>query len=62
MLALAVAQGVAFTTMLMDSWYLTPALVKTLAERQIDWVSLLKRNRKLKTGNNQTINFHHQDS
>jgi hypothetical protein len=50
LLALAVAQGVAFTTMLMDSWYLTPALVKTLAERQIDWVSLLKRNRKLETG------------
>ena len=36
--------------MLMDSWYLTPALVKTLAELQIDWVSLLKRNRKLETG------------
>jgi SRSO17 transposase len=50
LLAKAVAQGVAFTTMLMDSWYLTPALVKTLADLQIDWVSLLKRNRKLETG------------
>jgi SRSO17 transposase len=50
LLALAVEQGVAFTTMLMDSWYLTPALVKTLADLHIDWVSLLKRNRKLETG------------
>jgi Transposase DDE domain len=50
LLAKAVAQGVAFTTMLMDSWYLTPALVKTLADLHIDWVSLLKRNRKLETG------------
>ena len=50
LLAKALAQGVAFTTMLMDSWYLTPALVNTLAEHQIDWVSLLKRNRKLETG------------
>ncbi len=34
LLTKAVAQGVTFTTMLMDSWYLTPALVKTLASIQ----------------------------
>jgi SRSO17 transposase len=45
----AIDQGVPFTTMLIDSWYLTPDLVKTLASDKIDWVSLLKRNRKLKT-------------
>jgi SRSO17 transposase len=50
LVAQAVTQGLPFTTMLMDSWYLTPALVKTLADLHIDWVSLLKRNRKLETG------------
>ncbi len=36
-----------FTTVLMDSWYLTPELVATLKKHQLDWVSLLKKNRKL---------------
>ncbi len=36
-----------FTTVLMDSWYLAPALVAALKEHQLDWVSLLKKNRKL---------------
>jgi SRSO17 transposase len=49
LVAQAVTQGLPFTTMVMDSWYLTPALVKTLADLHIDWVSLLKRNRKLET-------------
>ncbi len=31
----------------MDSWYLTPELAATLKEYQLDWVSLLKKNRKL---------------
>ncbi len=34
-----------FTTVLMDSWYLAPALVAALKEHQLDWVSLLKKNR-----------------
>ena len=36
-----------FTTVLMDSWYLAPDIVVTLKEHQLDWVSLLKKNRKL---------------
>ncbi len=36
-----------FTTVLMDSWYLAPELVVALKEYQLDWVSLLKKNRKL---------------
>ncbi len=36
-----------FTTVLMDSWYLAPDIVVALKEQQLDWVSLLKKNRKL---------------
>lgn len=36
-----------FTTVLMDSWYLAPEIVVALKEHQLDWVSLLKKNRKL---------------
>ncbi len=36
-----------FTTVLMDSWYLAPDIVAVLKEHQLDWVSLLKKNRKL---------------
>ncbi len=36
-----------FTTVLMDSWYLSPDIVVALKEHQLDWVSLLKKNRKL---------------
>ena len=36
-----------FTTVLMDSWYLAPDLVAVMKEYQLDWVSLLKKNRKL---------------
>ncbi len=36
-----------FTTVLMDSWYLAPDIVATIKEHQLDWVSLLKKNRKL---------------
>ncbi len=31
----------------MDSWYLAPDLVAVMKEYQLDWVSLLKKNRKL---------------
>jgi SRSO17 transposase len=43
----AIERGLPFTTVLMDSWYLSPELVETLAEYHKDWVSLLKCNRKL---------------
>ena len=33
----------------MDSWYLSEDLVKTLADRGKDWVSLLKKNRKVES-------------
>ena len=36
-----------FSTVLMDSWYLAPDLVAALNKHQLDWVSLLKKNRKL---------------
>jgi hypothetical protein len=36
-----------FSTVLMDSWYLAPDIVAALKEYQLDWVSLLKKNRKL---------------
>ena len=31
----------------MDSWYLAPDIVTALKEHHLDWVSLLKKNRKL---------------
>jgi SRSO17 transposase len=49
LLTQAIEQGVPFTTVLMDSWYLSAQLVAALAEANKDWVSLLKRNRNLET-------------
>jgi len=43
----AVQRGVPFGTVLFDSWYLSQELVLVLAELQIDWVSLAKKNRNL---------------
>ena len=43
----AIERGVPFKTVLMDSWYLSPELVQSLAQSQKDWVSLLKHNRNL---------------
>jgi SRSO17 transposase len=43
----AVEQGLPFSTLLFDSWYLSPELVALLAEYEKDWVSLLKSNRNL---------------
>ena len=45
----AMDQGIPFQTVLMDSWYLSEALVKTLADQQKDWVSLLKKNRNVES-------------
>ena len=38
-----------FTTVLMDSWYLAPEIVAILREHHLDWVSLLKKNRKARS-------------
>jgi SRSO17 transposase len=43
----SIGRGLAFTTVLMDSWYLSAELVEALAQHQKDWVSLLKHNRNL---------------
>jgi SRSO17 transposase len=38
-----------FQTVLMDSWFLAPELVKLLTRVGKDWISLIKKNRKLET-------------
>jgi SRSO17 transposase len=43
----AIAGNLPFSTVLMDSWYLSPDLLAKLAEYHKDWVSLLKCNRNL---------------
>ena len=43
----AIRQQIPFQTVLMDSWFLSPELVRQLARLHKDWVSLLKTNRKL---------------
>lgn len=45
----AIARQIPFQTVLMDSWFLSPELVRLLARLDKDWVSLLKQNRKLET-------------
>jgi SRSO17 transposase len=45
----AIESRIAFTTVLMDSWYLSPDLIQYLKDYDKDWVSLLKRNRNLET-------------
>ncbi|MCA1607091.1 MAG: transposase, partial [Acidobacteria bacterium] len=41
------ARGLPFQVVLMDSWYLAEDLVAVLKKEELDWVSLLKKNRKL---------------
>lgn len=43
----AIARQLPFQTVLMDSWFVSPDLVKVLAHHHKDWVSLVKSNRKL---------------
>jgi len=43
----AIHQEVPFSVVLMDSWYLCDDIVDLLKEHQINWVSLLKKNRNL---------------
>jgi SRSO17 transposase len=45
----AVDRKLPFSVVLFDSWYLAEELVTALAEEKKDWVSMLKRNRKLET-------------
>lgn len=45
----AIARGVPFETVLMDSWYLSEELVKSLADQKKNWVSLLKKNRNIES-------------
>jgi SRSO17 transposase len=46
----AVARGLPFQVCLMDSWYVGPEVIACLTRHKLDWVSLLKKNRKLETG------------
>jgi len=43
----AIERGVPFSTVLIDSWYLSRELVEELKSKNKDWVSLLKANRNL---------------
>ena len=45
----AIEHDIPFKTVLMDSWYLSEDLVKTLADSEKDWVSLLKKNRNVES-------------
>lgn len=54
----AIDHGLAFSTVLIDSWYLSPELVASLAAANKDWVSLLKRNRNLETQSFQLKDAH----
>lgn len=45
----AIERSLPFKTVLMDSWYLSEDLVKTLADEKKDWVSLLKKNRNVES-------------
>jgi hypothetical protein len=45
----AIERALPFKTVLMDSWYLSEDVVKTLADAQKDWVRLLKKNRNVES-------------
>ncbi len=45
----AVRGKLPFKIVLMDSWYLAPLVLESLGKHELDWVSLLKKNRKLET-------------
>ncbi len=49
LLEAAIGHKVPFGVLLFDGWYLSEELVKAAARRKKDWVSILKRNRKLET-------------
>jgi SRSO17 transposase len=43
----AIERGLPFSTVLIDSWYLSPTFIAHLQQHDQDWVSLLKTNRNL---------------
>ena len=45
----ALERGLPFETVLFDGWYLAPNLVQTIEAQHKDWISILKKNRKLET-------------
>lgn len=52
----AVERRLPFGVVLMDSWYLAEELIEVLSEHKLDWVSLLKKNRKLETASFTLLN------
>ena len=53
----AIRQKVPFGVVVFDAWYLAEDLVRVLARRRKDWLSLLKKNRLL-----ETASFHVRDA
>jgi hypothetical protein len=53
----AIRQKVPFRVVVFDAWYLAEDLVRVLARRRKDWLSLLKKNRLL-----ETASFHLRDA
>ena len=53
----AIRQKVPFGVVVFDAWYLAEDLVRVLARRRKDWLSLLKKNRLL-----ETASFHLRDA
>lgn len=49
LLGQAIDKKLNFSTVLMDSWYLSPELLSAIAAANKNWVSLLKHNRKVET-------------
>jgi len=47
----AIEHKVPFETVLFDSWYLAPDLIKLLNDKDKNWISLLKINRNIETNN-----------
>ena len=45
----AVRRKLPFKIVLMDSWYLAPRVIECLQKHELDWVSLLKKNRKIES-------------
>ena len=45
----AIRRKVPFGVVVFDAWYLAEELVRVLARRRKDWISLLKKNRLLET-------------
>jgi DDE family transposase len=53
----AIRQKVPFGVVVFDAWYLAEDVVRGLARRRKDWISLLKKNRRL-----ETASFHLRDA